>query len=62
MKKLTAMLLALMMVISLAACSSEDPGNSSNPGNDPSVNNPDDGQGATGKQDDIVLWTLSNDL
>ena len=64
MKRLTAMLLALMMVISLAACSSSnDPGssNTAKPGNTQSGGN-DDQQGGVEKQDDIVLWTLAKDL
>ena len=67
MKKLTAMILALVMVFSLAACGNGDTGS-----NNPSSNSPSgsgsqqggDAQGSTqqGGQDDIVLWTLSNDL
>ena len=64
MKRLTALLLALMMVVSLAACSNtgnNDSGsNSSSNNNSSGSNSSDDSQG--GKQDDIVLWTLSNDL
>ena len=68
MKKLTAFLLALAMVLSLAACSSTGDGemdnkggsgNSSTQQNDGKQN---DGKQDDGKQDDIVLWTLSNDL
>ena len=64
MKKLTAMLLALMMVISLAACSTggnDQPTN--NPGGNPdNTQNGEQGGDVQGGQDDIVLWTLSNDL
>ena len=71
MKKLTALLLALVMVISLAACSnsgSNDSGSNnsnSNSNNNSSSNDNNSGDSTDstgGKQDDIVLWTLSNDL
>ena len=60
MKKLIAMLLALMMVISLAACSNTGDKTSDNPGS--GTQGGDVQQGGDQKQDDIVLWTLSNDL
>lgn len=64
MKKLTALLLALAMVFSLAACSSTGDGEMDNKGGSGSTGNPDSSssQGGGEKQDDIVLWTLSNDL
>lgn len=58
MKKLTAMILALLMTLSLAACSSAGSPGSDNPGS-PTQSG---GGSQNGKQDDIVLWTLSNDL
>lgn len=64
MKKLTALLLALAMVFSLAACSNTGSGEMDNKGGSGSTGNPDNSssQGGGEKQDDIVLWTLSNDL
>lgn len=55
MKKLTALLLALVMVLSLAACSTSD-----KPDNDTKTSGSTDG--TSGAADKIVLWTLSNDL
>lgn len=62
MKKLTALILSLIMVLSLAACGGS--GNDSAKGNSgtPGTSGSSDGSDSTGKQDDIVLWTLSNDL
>lgn len=64
MKKLTAMILALAMVFSLAACSSTGDGEMDNKGGSGSDGTPDNSssQGGGEKQDAIVLWTLSNDL
>ena len=61
MKRFTALLLALMMVFSLAACSNTGDKASDNPGG-ATQGGGDGQQGGDGKQDDIVLWTLSNDL
>ena len=64
MKKLTALILSLIMVLSLAACGGS--GNDSSKGNSdsstPSNSDTNDGSASGGKADDIVLWTLSNDL
>lgn len=58
MKKYIALLLAVVMVLSLAACGSSD--NAKTPANDskePAANN---GGDSTGEK--IVVWTLANDL
>ena len=67
MKKLTAMLLALMVVISLATCSNTGNDtkdkNTDNPGSATQGGGNDTQQdGTRGDQDYIVLWTLPNDL
>lgn len=63
MKKLTAMLLALMMVLSLASCSNKTGDNNDKANDNPGSQQGGNGQQSSdGKQDDIVLWTLSNDL
>lgn len=65
MKKLTAMILALVMVFSLAACGNGGTGSSEPPANSPSgSNSPAGGGESTGyqKYDKIVLWTLAKDL
>ncbi len=62
MKKLTALILSLLMVLSLAACGGS--GNDSAKDNSGTPSNSDTNGSSTsgGKADDIVLWTLSNDL
>lgn len=58
MKKLTALLLALLMAVSLAAC-----GNAGTPSSGtPDSSTSDGAQQSGGQADKIVLWTLSNDL
>lgn len=56
MKKLICMLLALVMVLSLAACGSSADGKSA--AEEPKS----DGESAAASDDKIVVWTLANDL
>lgn len=57
MKKLIALLLALAMVLSLAACSSSgDDAKAPEAGNTPAAN------GSDASAEKIVVWTLANDL
>jgi len=65
MKRLSALFLALIMVLSLAACggSGNDSGSGSGDSGSTPGNSSSDSSGTSGgKADDIVLWTLSNDL
>ena len=67
MKKLTALILALVMVLSLAACggSGNDSSKGSSGSGTPSTSgdsNSSNGTSSDGKADDIVLWTLAADL
>ena len=69
MKKFVALLLALAMAFSLFACSdtgsgsNDTPNSGSNDNNNSNNSQDSDNQGGgDAKQDDIVLWTLSNDL
>ena len=65
MKKLTAMILALLMTLSLASCSNAgSPGNSKAPENNPPANSDSAGDSTGYKKFDgkIVLWTLAKDL
>lgn len=65
MKKLTAMILALLMTLSLASCSNAgSPGNSKAPENNPpaSSGNAGDSTGYQKFDGKIVLWTLAKDL
>ena len=58
MKKLIALLLALVMVLSLAACgSSDDAKTPANDSKEPAANN-----GGEETAEKIVVWTLANDL
>ena len=63
MKRFVAMLLALMMVISLAACSNKTGDDAKDTPNSDTQQGGDTQQGdEVKKQDDIVLWTLAADL
>lgn len=58
MKKTLALLLALVMVLSLAACGSSTDGKSA--AQEPAAKS--DGEPAAASADKIVVWTLANDL
>ncbi len=58
MKRLFAILIALMMVLSLAACGNENPGNTDNPGVSQNGDNGDEGNNG-GDEDD---WTAGFNL
>ncbi len=64
MKKLLAIVLSLMLVLSLAACSEAGNGNETNPGNTTGSSKPDDGDtpsgGLEGYPADLNEWTADD--
>lgn len=63
MKKLMALVLSLLMVLSLAACgSASDPNAEKDVGNSVSDDTKKDTEEGNGSSEKIVVWTLANDL